>query len=294
MTWAGVRVGVGTRVMFDGEVHEVIEWIPSTAGTEVVLKSAIGLRRMSVVALLSDARVKFIADPGAPESTDEEQPAAVKLLCLSEDERRVVTQRAEHVREVLTGYRSGSEQIRQPDEPRPAYDPALPMCSRSESKAAELAISRRTVDRWVKAYRERGEAGLAPNRTAVPERVDERWTETARCVMSEYTNESKPSMAAVILQTHLRIVASYGDGEIEEPSRATAYRKLAELDQRHQTFRGTTKRNRDIAGRGKHPYGKLRPNQPGEYLILDTTECGHLTWPHFGRCSSRILAPSGW
>jgi hypothetical protein len=22
-------------------------------------------------------------------------------------------------------------------------------------------------------------------------------------------------------------------------------------------------------------------------------ECGHLTWPHFGRCSSRILAP-GW
>lgn len=23
-------------------------------------------------------------------------------------------------------------------------------------------------------------------------------------------------------------------------------------------------------------------------------ECGHLTWPHFGRSSSRILAPSGW
>jgi sugar (pentulose or hexulose) kinase len=23
-------------------------------------------------------------------------------------------------------------------------------------------------------------------------------------------------------------------------------------------------------------------------------ECGHLTWPHFGWCSSRILAPSGW
>lgn len=82
------------------------------------------------------------------------------------------------------------------------------MCSRFESKAVELGIDRRTVDRWVKAYREMGEAGLAPNRTAVPERVDERWTETARCVMSEHTNESKPSMAAVILQTHLRIVAS--------------------------------------------------------------------------------------
>jgi len=25
-----------------------------------------------------------------------------------------------------------------------------------------------------------------------------------------------------------------------------------------------------------------------------TGECGHLTWPHFGRRSSRILAPAGW
>ena len=23
-------------------------------------------------------------------------------------------------------------------------------------------------------------------------------------------------------------------------------------------------------------------------------QCGHLTWPHFGRRSSRILAPPGW
>jgi uncharacterized membrane protein YphA (DoxX/SURF4 family) len=32
------------------------------------------------------------------------------------------------------------------------------------------------------------------------------------------------------------------------------------------------------------------------YAILGTTspECGHLTWPHFGWCSSRILAPAGW
>ena len=29
-------------------------------------------------------------------------------------------------------------------------------------------------------------------------------------------------------------------------------------------------------------------------IDFDVVECGHLTWPHFGRCSSRILAPSGW
>ena len=28
MTWAGIRIGVGTRVMYDGEVHVVTEWLP--------------------------------------------------------------------------------------------------------------------------------------------------------------------------------------------------------------------------------------------------------------------------
>ena len=32
----------------------------------------------------------------------------------------------------------------------------------------------------------------------------------------------------------------------------------------------------------------------GDAGAKPASECGHLTWPHFGRCSSRILAPSGW
>ena len=28
--------------------------------------------------------------------------------------------------------------------------------------------------------------------------------------------------------------------------------------------------------------------------VYRVNECGHLTWPHFGRCSSPILAPVGW
>ena len=31
----------------------------------------------------------------------------------------------------------------------------------------------------------------------------------------------------------------------------------------------------------------------GELGVSEATECGHLTWPHFGRCSSPILAPVG-
>ena len=56
-----------------------------------------------------------------------------------------------------------------------------------------------------------------------------------------------------------------------QPSQATAYRVLTELERRHPLFRLSTKRNRDIADRPEGSYGKLRPTRPGEYLLMDTT-----------------------
>jgi hypothetical protein len=32
MSWAGVRVGIGTRVMYDGEIHTITEWLPHGDG----------------------------------------------------------------------------------------------------------------------------------------------------------------------------------------------------------------------------------------------------------------------
>jgi transposase len=271
MSWAGVRIGVGARVEFDGEIHEVTEWIPSAAGTEIVLKGAVSLRRMSVVALLSDMRARLIPDTKGPEPDDSEVPAAVVLIGLSGSELQEVRERAEHIREVLTGFRSGSEEAKLAGEPRADFDPKLPLKSRYEAKARELGVDSRTMQRWVKAYREHGDASLADRRRGATSRVDERWGETALAIMRDHTNESKPSGASVILQTAARLESCLGEGSVKEPSRATAYRRLKKLDKKHRTFSGTTKRNRDIASRPNRPYGKLRPARPGEYLILDTT-----------------------
>ena len=271
MSWAGVRIGIGTRVMFDGEVHEITEWLPSKAGNEVVLKGPRSMCRMSVVALLTDQRARLVADAAGPEPDDDCEDAATALFGLTANELKQVRERADHVREVLTGYRSGSEHSRAPHEPRTPFDPNLSLGARYEAKAREVGVDTRTVRRWVKAYRERGEAGLVSLRSAGSDRVDSLWKQTALAIMSEHTNESKPSQAAVILQTNARLAADIDGGIVQEPSRATAYRTLAELDEVHRTFRGTTKRNRDIAGRPNRPYGKLRPTRPGEYLILDTT-----------------------
>lgn len=271
MTEVGVRLGVGTRVMFDGSVHVVSEWLPTAHGTDVVLRGPTSLCRISVVELISGARYRVLDGRQGPASDDHVDPAAVVLESLSDRKRTEVTERAAHMREVLTGFRSGSSEIAEPGEPRAQFDPSTPILDRYRAKAVELGVAPRTVRRWATAYQELGEAGLASARFPHVSQIDPRWSEAALAIMREHTEESKPSEKAVIYQTSKRLEICFGAGVVPEPSRATAYRELARLESQHRTFGGTTARNRDIATRPQRPYGKLVPTRPGEYVILDTT-----------------------
>lgn len=110
-----------------------------------------------------------------------------KLAQLANRQLADVTEKAGHVREVLTGYKAGSAVTALPGEPSPQYAPALPLGCRYDAKAQELNVSNRTVRRWVAAYRDHGEAGLASLlRTSPLGRTDPRWLAVAAEVMTEY------------------------------------------------------------------------------------------------------------
>jgi hypothetical protein len=138
---------------------------------------------------------------------------------------------------VLTGYKSGHCELAQPGEPRPEFDPQLPMEAKYAAKSAELAVTDRTIKRWVRAYRQLGVAGLADEHAEQPTRTDSRWIEIALEVMVEHTDQSRPSRTMVIDRTNARVAARHGSGVVKSPSRATAFRILAELEKRHPTFR---------------------------------------------------------
>ncbi|MFV8160554.1 Mu transposase C-terminal domain-containing protein [Mycobacterium sp. 134] len=277
MTSAGVRIGVGTRLVHDGELVEIVEIHTGQTGMDVVLK---GTSKKAVIRarlndlLLSDS-TRVVPDSEGPCSDDDFEPAGVVLAQLSDVERNEMIERAAHVREVLTGFRSGSAELALPGEPRPEYQAVVPLSRRYASKGRELGAGVRSIERWVQQFQKYGEAGLASTRakrTAGPgANVDPRWTETAIEVMVEHTDQSRPSQTMVINRTNARVVARFGEGVVELPSRATAFRVLAELESRYPTFRLSTKRNRDIAERPDGVYGKLRPTRPGEYLLMDTT-----------------------
>ncbi|MFJ4007667.1 hypothetical protein ACIPWL_30040 [Streptomyces sp. NPDC090023] len=87
-------------------------------------------------------------------------------------------------------------------------------------------------------------------------------------MLKEYEEESRPSVKVVLEEVEARLKTKFKLVKVPVPPRTTAYRWMQELERHHPTFRLSTQRNRDIAGRPRGVYGKPRP---GEYVLMDTT-----------------------
>jgi transposase InsO family protein len=270
----GIRVGVGTKFAYDGETLTIIELFPAGRGNEVLVEDRGGKRRywLTLRELLASGRAIVLTDQECSSSDDPVELAGVVLSNLDAAARAVVAERAGHVREVLTGYKSGSAELGLPGEPQLEYAPGTKRTKRYEAKARELGLRKRTIERWVRAYRDHGEAGLVQVSQSNPAgRTDRRWLLTATEVMVENAHLSRPSRKSVIEQTRARLAVRHGAGVVPVPSRATVYRRLDQLDRQVPTFQNSRQRNRDVAGRPQAEYGKLRPSRPGEYLVMDST-----------------------
>jgi hypothetical protein len=101
--------------------------------------------RIALRELLRGGRARIIGD----DSDDPVDTASVILGGLSEVDMEAVRTRATHVREVLTGYRSGNAQVADVGEPRAEFNPHRPLMKRYAAKATELGVTVRTIGQWV-------------------------------------------------------------------------------------------------------------------------------------------------
>jgi transposase InsO family protein len=262
-----VTLGTGTSLVHDGELWTVT----GLDGGTVVLRGRAGRSlRVHTATLLASPATRII---GACE--DLPTAAGPLLDDLTGAEQEQLTGRLGHVRELLTGYASGTAGTAAEGEPRPQYDPSLPAGDREAAKAAELGVSARTVRRWAAGYLRAGAVGLVDGRSVrtsdVLAGVDERWLAICRIVLGEHTAASRPTRTLVLRRVSARLEAEHGPGTVKEPGIKKARAVLEELTRGTNTFAGSTKAKRSIAARPAGVYGRLRATRPGEYVLLDTT-----------------------
>lgn len=267
MTSWTTTLAVGSRLRYEGEAHTVI----AIGGSHVTLRSQQG-RTWA-------ADLRRVLAHGAALSPSGEltpQDALGQLVDnLSDAEGRRLAERVGHVREVLTGFRSGSAELADEGEPRPAYRCDHPVLERQQAKADEVGVGLRTVQRWLAAYAVDGPAGLIDSRhhrELDPLRgVDQRWLDTCRTVLDEHVDASRPTKKLILERVEARLAEAHGGGVVPIPHRKRAHAAMAELTRGSNAFGGATKQKRSIARRPEGAYGRLRPTRPGEYLLLDTT-----------------------
>jgi hypothetical protein len=258
-----ITVEAGTAVLIDGDAAQIVEF----DGRKVVVTYADGrYSSFSLTEFVTRARGLEPVQPG-------EDPG-LALAGLTAEQRQQVAERGEHVREVLTGYKSGYAQAAREGEPRAEYAPEKPLMARYTAKAAELSVTSRAVEKWVAAYRDSGEAGLVDRRRGRSgfSVVDPRWDAAVRAELADSVSASTPTRSAVLVRVAERLDREHGPGAVPIPSQATAYRRLAQLAKGTNAVSGSAQARRSIAARPQGVFGRLRATRPGEYVILDTQD----------------------
>lgn len=118
MSFAGVRIGTGTRFVYDGEVIEVVE-IHAVNGPPEVLAREVRtevVRRIALNELMFSPQARLLSDsPTIASDAAHGMTASLAWSAASESARCEARGRAAHVREVLTGYRSGTASVAAPE-----------------------------------------------------------------------------------------------------------------------------------------------------------------------------------
>ena len=144
-----IRVSIGTRFIHDGELMQVAEIHFAATGTVVVLRSVTrasgGVTRVTLRELLDGTRARILPEDAGAQANDDTDLASVVIASMTDSECKELNERAAHLREALTGYRSGSAELAADGEPKEQYDPGLSLTSRYTAKAAELGVSLRTI-----------------------------------------------------------------------------------------------------------------------------------------------------
>lgn len=155
----------------------------------------------------------------------------------------------------------------------------MTLAERDAAKAAELravgqAASPVTVQRMRLRYRAQGLWGLVDQRAIRQQRplgnADPRLIEAITAQLDRETDRSTGTRQRLRRRVEATLAATWGQGVVPMPSRATFYRLVAVLEAgRHSFGQATTRRS--LANRPERPFTPTVAARPGEQVQMDST-----------------------
>nr|RIY03849.1 hypothetical protein D3W47_13200 [Deinococcus sp. RM] len=260
------RLAAGSAISWRGAPYLVMKFEDG----QIRLRAADSLEERTVASgeLLSDPSFRIEGAEGPVLSPT--QPFWDRL---PNDVREAALSREEHVREVLTGFRLGQASDRFPGEPRAAYA-STTRSERVASKAAELGLSYRQVNRWLAEYHRAGNhpAGLVNRKTVrTSSRLGQQEADLAEAIMRVARQQTKATDVTFI---RLRLLVeneliAMGRGDVKLPAQPTF---IALVRRFAPELTHLAKRRRSDASRGTaRPFGKVVCTRPGQYVQIDIT-----------------------
>lgn len=252
-------------IMLEGESWQIV----TQNGPKLSLQSLSSsrIRHISITDLLSDDSY----EPDVPDRLPDLENAAV-LDTLDSETRQRAEFLHRHIFEVLAGVPPGSDENLSP---KPEYHLHNTLQQRLEAKVDELAeqgvaVTQRSLERYLTAYRSQGIAGLVDSRkvrtSSVVGRTDPRVVALLEEEIAGQTNLSTGTRSRAIM----RVQHAAQDNDWPIPSQATLYRLLSKLERDRSPFdQATTRRSK--ANRPDRTWGTRHPQRPGELVEIDST-----------------------
>ncbi|XRQ13631.1 Mu transposase C-terminal domain-containing protein [Actinomadura welshii] len=254
----------GDWVHFDGGEHQVV----ALAGTSVRLRSAEGAESVVLASFLM-ASPGFGLVEGAPPPSVEPfgllDALPAEALAAAQEWRR-------HLAEMETGLAPEAEPG---SAGRAEYDPAArSLAQRMKSKATEMGVSTRTVERMRSRYREQGLWGLVDQRVArageTVGRADARLVTAIQEALDTETDVSTGTRSRLIRRVVKTLEETHGPGVVPLPGRTTFYKLVDRLAAGRHSF-GSAVTRRQTANRPSGPFTPTLAARPGEQVQIDST-----------------------
>jgi transposase InsO family protein len=264
MTTARPALHLGDRVVFDGDEHQVV----GLAGTSVRLRTDAGAEQVVLAGHLMAAADFAVLDsrdlpPVEPFGLLESLPADV----VAEAERW-----RDHLVEVDTGLPPDAAPS---TAPRPGYDPqATTLAQRQRTKAAELGVGFRSIERKRANYEAQGLWGLVDQRAArtfdVAGQADARLVEVLRELIAAETDASTGTRSRLMRRAAKLLEQRHGPGTVPGPGKTAFYALIDRLAVGRHTF-GSAVTRRQSANRPAGAFTATFAARPGEQVQIDST-----------------------